>query len=585
MPNVDRAAQSARVSERASLLGGLEQSRLRATRWLGDAVRGNVFLSLVITVYVVCLLVIAFPVLAYPVQADDGYWILNEPSAVNNSIVQAYTQSLAEAFTFEGQPRTTALATAERRALAILTMAFSTTFAVPPWVPWGVFKVMWLIVNISALALFVTKLKFRDASGVTRRLSRQSILSIIVLFPVVLVAGIEMETVLLNNGWLFYPNLTYLPFGVYLLVATLLIVLEGPVRRTPLVWGPPSILLLGIIAFAISLQYELMALAIPVGILALILEPVDGPSWFSRWRGKVLLGSAFGGVYSLVFLWTRWQISQMPCHANGTCYQGNVIQIDPGAIVRNFTASLPGPGIQAALDAGSSVIDSRVFWASLVVGVLAALSGASVLYLLLRRGDLGRKGTGLNVDRPAGIEADRRGLLVIVLLMLVIAVGSTIITGITQRAVERLVEPISSYRVGVIIWSAVSVAVIALGIYGVSLIRGRLQHAKALSVSVVVGAVLLGVTAGSALWNNILINEERLREPTQKALSEIHWEVALGDRSVEGDLARCELLDRYWSTYNNPSSSARLVVQGAQSAFQLHHGLPFCSVGVPGARP
>lgn len=584
MPEAIHRDPSAGESAPAGLRGEVQGSRLRATRWLGDAVRSHIFLTLVIAIYVACFLAIALPVLTYPVQADDGYWILNEPTAVNNSILQAYTQSLAEAFTFEGQPRTTALATGERRALAIVAMNFATTFTVPPWVPWALFKVMWLLVNISALALFVIRLTYRDSLGVTRGLSRTSILSIVILFPVVLAAGIEMETVLLNNGWIFYPNLTYLPFGVYLLVATLLLALEGPVRRSPLLWGPPSFLLLGGIALAISLQYELMALAIPVGILALVLKPVDGDSWLSRWRGKLFLGGVFGGVYTLIFLWTRWQISQMACHANGTCYQGNVIQIDPGAIVRNITASLPGPGIQAAFDAGPDALGSRVFWASVIIGVIASLTAATTLFLLLQRGKPERE-ISAPLVRPANIDTDRRGLFVVVMLMLVIVVGSAIITGITERAVERLVEPISPYRVGVIIWSAMSVALIALGLCGLSLIRNRARAARLLVVPMVIAVALVGVVAGASLWNNLLINEERLRAPTQKALSEIHWQVALGDASAAGDTARCELLDRYWATYDNPSNSARLVVRGAQRAFQLHHGQPFCSRGTPEAGP
>lgn len=543
-------------------------------------IKSRSFIPLLTGLYVACLAVLAWPALAYPVGADDAYWILAEPSNVNNSIIQAYTQSLADAFTFEGQPRTTALATGERRALAIVAMNFATTFSVPPAVPWAFFKVTWLLVNFAAVALFMSRLRFRDTGGLIRGLSRTTIVATLVLFPVLLTVGIEMETVGLTNGWIFYPNLTYLPFGVYLLVAVLLTELERPVRRNPALWGIPSLLLVGLIAFALSLQYELMALAIPVGVLALILKPTEGDTWWLRWRGKILLGGMFGGSYTAVFLWTRWQISKMACQLDGSCYQGNVIQIDPVVILNNFTASLPGPGFQAALEAGTDVLNSRSFWLSILIGTVATLLAVAILNLRLRNSEQETSEGGTSTIR-GGLADDRRGLLLIVLLMVIIAIGSTIITGMTERAVERLQEPISSYRVGVIIWSAMVLALTAAGLYTLSLVRWRSATRRAMAVPALLLAAVIAVGSGLALWNNLGENGERFERPTQRALSEIHWEVALGDTSVAAGTARCELLDRYWDSFNNPTGTAERTVRGAQRAFRLYHGQEFCLEGTP----
>lgn len=542
--------------------------------------RGRTFLALLTAIYIGCLALLAWPAIAYPVGADDAYWILAEPSNVNNSIFQAYTQSLADAFTFEGQPRTTALATGERRALAIVAMNFATTFSVPPAVPWAFFKIAWLVFNFAALALFLYRLRFRGAEGQVRGLSRTAIISMLAIFPITLTLGIEMETVGLTNGWIFYPNLTYLPFGVYLLTAVLLTELEGPVRRSPVVWGPPSFLVVGILAFALSLQYELMALAVPIGVLALVLKPSEGGTWWLRWRAKLMLGGAFGGTYTAVFLWTRWQISKMACQLDGSCYQGNVIQIDPGTIFRNFTASLPGPGFQAALDAGAVVFDSRVFWLSLLIGGVGTTVALWIVALRLRR----QRGSATDLQ-PSSVREDlvddRRGLFIIALFMFVIIAGSTVITGMTERAVERLVEPISSYRVGVIIWSAMSVVLVAAGLYTLTFVRGRARVRKLMVIPTVLVAGLIAVSAGLALWNNLRIIDERFERPTQRALAEIHWEVALGDTRRSADEARCELLDRYWNSFNNPAGTGERTVRGAQRAFQLYHGQPFCTEGTP----
>lgn len=527
--------------------------------------------------YAIVVLTILAPVLFSSIGADDRYWILEAGPRSAGSAWALFWEPLIHAFDFDGQARTTALTTAERRVVSLIAMETATLWAIPPAVTWSAVKVALLALAVVAVVAFLRQLRYRGRHGDILMLQPQTIAFIAIALPLTIALGAKSQNFASLNGWIHYPTITYGPFVVYLLVSAAALkasaLLQTNYRRRVI----PIAAILATLALLINLSYEFLALSIPLSALVLALQPVPQVgSRSERWRGKVTVFLALAGTYTVIFLWIRWKISQMSCNLDGSCYTGNVVEFDPRTLFYNFVGALPGGTgafvVESATKAGRSLPEVNA--SSITIAVLGVMLLVALWSSWNARRDLRIIGSVPTSKHEAG---EARGLIVVIAVGLLIALGSAAITGISARAVELLQSPMLPYRNGVVTWSGLALA----GIAAVRLLT--LSRWPLLRYTAVVAflAVLVG---GISLYlprniESALANRASIGTQLNDAL---HWELALGDESTAGDERRCDSLEEYAATYG-PVSSAIRTLEAADSAYRFYHGRPYCSAGIPTA--
>jgi prepilin signal peptidase PulO-like enzyme (type II secretory pathway) len=295
----------------------------------------------------------------------------------------------------------------------------------------------------------------------------------------------------------------------------------------------------------------------------LLLEPVSG-----KWndvRGlipKLWVGGLFGGSFSAIFIWTRVQIARMPCFESNTCYNGTVVDFDLGNIFKNFVSALPGQGLEAILSPDGAGI-SRFLLAVGSVATLALILSLMAHYFKLR----------LHLpDHSADQGHEFGALLKLTSLMVFLALVSAIITGITARAAERLVDPLTPYRSGPSIALALSVAAIALLIISMRFFDKNILVKKSM---LVIAASLVIMFSSSNFAMNIQQTRIQAQNPVNILIQAIHTEVALGAPGDQALLRRCLLLEDA-KTLLGEQAEIRFI-PGAEKAFNLYWGTDFCS--------
>ncbi len=531
-----------------------------ASRWTTAVAAGG---------YVVLLVVVLFPVLAASVGADDSYWLMEVAPNSDGSFRRAFWDPFAASFAFTEQARMTGLSEASRWVLALSVVKLSVAFSVPPTVLWAILKVFLLAAGVLCVILFLVAFRFRRADGEIAGFSRRAIFAVAVIFPLLVVLGVKAQSVGTLNGWLNYPTLTYGPFAVYLaIVAAALVASRALDARFGRRVTPVSVLAV-VAGVAVSFDYELMALSVPLVALALVLQPLpDRASWWERWRGRLVVAGAFGASYAASFAWIRSRISQMACQLDGSCYAGTVIEVNPRTLLLNLLGALPGGTgefMTAQAERTGQVVPSLTA-GSLVVAFACVTFAALVLASTALRG-AARDGT------PWEPAEEGRGMLAIVVVAVAIAIGATVVTGISQRAVELVQSPVLAYRSSVVVWSALSLGVAAALWF--AWIRRRIVGAVALAV-VAVGAVS---AIAMALPANLASAHVNRTEPGVVLVDTIHAEVALGDLSELGDARRCAAILGFMGDRPHDQFSDRFVrtVQGAYRTFDLFYAAPFCS--------
>ena len=534
---------------------------------------------ILIATYIVITFIVLAPVLFASIGADDRFWVLEVAPNSHGSYWQAFWAPTSRAFDFDGQARTTALAFAERRVLALFTMDMATYFSIPPAVIWAAVKIGLLALGVFAVVVFLRQLRFRDGHGQIKGIQPASIAFITIALPLTIALGAKSQNVASLNGWNYYPTLTYGPFVVYLLFTVLVLKSSALLHRNYRVWAAPIIIAMAFIALLVNLSYELLALSIPLSALALVLQPLPAENTlWRRWRGKLTVFVSLAGTYTAIFVWIRWRIGQMECHLTDTCYPGTVIELNPHTLLYNFVGAFPGRTGAFVEHQASTTGRSFPEPSSLSIGV--ALLGAAALLGLWASWNVRRKVRAADGDSPeeaasAKPSDDVRGLLIVIATGLVIAVGSVMITGITTRAVELVQSPMLPYRNGVVTWSALALS----GVAGARLLmvsRWRVVRYGALA------ALLTVLIGGISLYlpRNVLTAQENRAEKGTPFSDTLHWEVALGDNSAAGDERRCGYIRDYRSHQKKDSAQFTRAMTAAYASFEFYHDAPYCSTGV-----
>lgn len=528
------------------------------------------------TLYVLMVLVILGPALLGPIAGDDTYWVTwYRPSM---SYWQAWWGPLPSAFDFSDGSRGTALALSERRLLAVFTIDAARLFAVPPFLVWAAVKTTLVGLTVLSVAVFLKQIRFRDRRGAVRGLSRSTTAFIVLAMPLTVALGVKTQNIADLNGFNFYPTLTYGPFAGYLLVAALVLSLSRRLESSYRAWAGPVIVLMMLLGLVVNLSYEMVALAIPVATLVLLLQPFpDAPTRWLRWRARLTVLVPLGATYTAIFGWIRWQIAALPCHATDTCYSGTTVEVEPRSLLFNFLAAFPGNN--AALVDAQARAAGRAFPGvsslSMAVAVLATLA-----LLLLWASWTARTRLMPRVDesdRDVVSGDDSKGLLVVLAVAALIAVGSAGIMGITETAANLVTSAALPNRSGVITWSALSL----LGLVIVRLVTNARWRA-ARPVGLVTLAAVMVVSISLYFPRNVLSTQENRVNAFLLLVESIHREVALGDLSKVGDDRRCTAIADFFRGREIPSgvvppTGVTWSINGAYEAFEYYYSKDYCS--------
>lgn len=525
--------------------------------------------------YVAMIVTILSPVLLAPIYGDDSYWVTSQRPIM--SYWQAWWEPVAHAFDFTGQPRATALAFSERRVLALFTIDTAKLFAIPPSLVWTVVKTLLIGVNILAVPVFLKQIRFRDRLGAVRRISRSTIVFITLAMPLVIALGAKSQNVGTVNGWNFYPTLTYGPFAGFLLMAALVLALSRRLESDYRTWAVPTIVLMMFFGFTINLSYELVALMIPVATFVLLVQPfADAPSAWLKWRARLTVMVPLGATYSAIFLWIRWRISGMPCHDTGTCYPGTEIDIKPRSLAYNFFGAFPGNNADFVGDQAHAA--GRDFPGVSAFSITIAVIGTLALLGLCASWAARARQTRDAAANPSERDDDTRGLLIVLAVAVLIALGSSAITGITAATVQKITTPMLSNRNGVMTWMALALA-------GLTVVRllmtARWKAVRPLGLIGLATVLVVGISL--YLPRNILTAQENRLQHFRVLVDSIHHEVALGDTSATGDARRCAAIAAAYKPGKIPSGEVTVVtgnirsLNGAYAAFDYYYGLPYCS--------
>lgn len=528
--------------------------------------------------YGVVIFVVLAPALFSSVGGDDSYWILEKAPQTGGSYWSAFWTPLSEVFDFSGQPRTTALAFSERGVLALFTIDVATYFSIPPVIVWAGVKIVLLLGSIGATVVFLRQLTFRDRGGEIRRISRPTIAFVATTLPLTIALGMKTQNVATVNGWNFYPTLAYGPFIAFLLVAALALRSSTLLQRSYRAWAVPVVVLMAFMGLVINLSYELMALTVPLVILVVGLQPRERDvSWWTRWRPALTVVAAFAVSYTAIFAWIRWQISQMACQATDTCYAGTTLEPEARALWHNFLGSLPGQNGGFVTEQAKAA--GRAYPQANAISVGLAVLGAILMLALWaawtsrRRAATETPAADADPDDPRN---DVRGLLVVLAVSVSIALGSTFITGITARAVELLDTSVLSYRTNVVTWSALSLAIVAT-------VRLLMITGRRVLGPLALGGLAVVLAVGVALYfpRNVMSAQENRAEPAVVFIDSLQREVTLGDTTRAGDTRRCQALTDFLGHREQVSPRISRSATGAQESFEMFHGRPYCSAGLP----
>ncbi|VXC35627.1 hypothetical protein [Aeromicrobium sp. 9AM] len=530
---------------------------------------------ILITLYVLVVLFLLAPVLLAPIGGDDGYWVLDTGPLTHGSLWQAFWQPLSVAFDFDFQPRTTALAFSERRILALLTMKTSIYFSIPPFIVWAAVKLALMGLSLAAVLVFLRALRFRDSSGAVRGLQRDTIAFVMIALPLTIAIGAKSQNVRSLNGWNFYPTLAYGPFAFYLLFAAFVLGMSRRLERNYRRWLVPALLSMTLMGVVVNLSYELLALSIPLNVMLLATapRPAEGSLW-QRWRAPFTVGATLALTYTTMFVWIRWQISQMACHASNTCYVGTVIEVRPRTLLNNLLGSLPGGTGDFVRERAE--LRELPYPGVTPLSVLLPIVATALMFALWAAWKA-RQDPDAGVAKPGG---DHRGTLLVVAVGIVIALGSAVVTGINANAVQQLDTPMLSYRSNVVTWSALAMAGLAV----VRLLVTRAWAPLRVGALAALTALIVVSIAVNQPRNVFSANDDRIG--TRSAFTDsLHREVAVADPSRAGDARRCTIITTLLKRLDVVDPRTQRTINGAYAAYEFYHHEPFCSTGAGDPAP
>lgn len=546
----------------------------RAHYRLGRALRAGPAFPLLCAAYAVAVLVIMMPALVSSVGADDMYFVLHSIDPAGRGPVDAVTGHLGDLFvqdTTGSQPRTVPLAITARRILAVIVLSLAVTFSIPIAAVWGAAKIAFLALTVASVAALLVQVRFATRRGEVRGLRRSTMAFLVLALPLATALGAKAQVIGGLNGWIHYPVLTLTAVPTIFLTAALCLwlmrKLHGDYRR----WLVRSVVLLLVVAVILNYSYEFVAVAIPVAALAIVLQWwATRTAGFSDWKPAATVGAALVGGFTVLFLFNRWRLSQWDCVQDGTCYGGSFLDFDPLTLVMNFAGALPSsvtPTIESVMqETGRELPPAITGWGGLVGVAAVALLGAA--WAAVRAREARRQTSGRLRD------ADLResvGLLMVLAISGVTALGVSLVSGLTSRAIGQVQTPEMPYRSGPAVWTALALVLVIL----FSMLFERLPAAGRQALTVVTGTVVvLAVT--HLLPLNLAVAQAERAMPRAQAVDAIHWDVVLGDLTPRGDAQRCSNAARYTSVVGSSGYFDR-TIDSAEVAFEYLYGVAYCS--------
>ncbi len=524
------------------------------------------------------VLVIMAPALLSSVGGDDTYFILMSINAGGAGPFDALLMNLPELFvqdTSGEQPRTVPLAITARRLVAIIALWLGVTFDVPLAAMWAVSKVIFLLLTLLSVAVLLRQVRFRGADGDIRGLSRSSMAFVLLVLPLVTALGIKAQIVGGINGWIFYPvlTLTTIPtiFFTAALCLWLLRKLEVDFRR----WVLPSVIVLAMVAFILNYSYEFVAVAIPVSALAILLNPrpVVDDRW-QRWRPTVAVAGALVGTFTVIFLINRWRLSQWPCIQDGSCYGGSLLEVNPISLARGLVAALPSSvtsTIETSMEVTGRSLPPFFTPFGVLVGVLALVLLAATWAAFRAREERIAPRLAAKEWLRTGPGRDDRGLVTVLAISAVTALGVSVVSGITSRAVAQVTTEMS-YRSGPAVWTDIALVVVTL----LWMLLRRLSEVGSRVVAVA-ASTLAVIAIAHLLPLNLAVAQAERASPRTQSIDAIHWDVVLGDLTERGAETRCANAEYYTSLVGAGAYFSR-TVRHANIAFEYFYGIPHCPV-------
>ncbi|WP_209560388.1 hypothetical protein [Frigoribacterium sp. PvP032] len=520
------------------------------------------------------LLVLLAPVLDFPIVGDDAFWFTTQPAVFGHDAVGAFLADIRATGDFGvTQTRFATLTAGVRSATMVWLFAAATHLGIAPTLLWSVLKLAHLLAILAAISWFLREVGWRATGARTLRLSPRTVDVISVVLPLLVVLGAKAQIFSQINAWTYYPLQTYQPVIVAFALPALVLRLYRNVQSRPRLWTVPTVVVLALVSIGLNNSYELFWAAVPaVGVVFVTTVVGIGRGRFSWTRGATVIAAAFFATFVALLAYNRAMVASRACVDGQACYSGTDLSLTPAAVrhvVDNVVGSFPLLGNRDLVEreaaaSGGTWTGGLPGWSSVVL----ALAAVALAALLLRMTVVRTEGSGYGARQD---KTDLPVLLVVVVVAASVAATAALATGLSARAPSIMEGWAMPYRVGVVVWVCIALAIGALGvIVGRSVGRAPRRVIGALAVVAVtaVAASSYDLNAASARFDAAI--------PSFTVTELVHDETVRGDRSAIGDARRCGLVEDYVEL-RGVASYPMLTLTGAAGAFERTWGEPFCS--------
>ena len=519
-------------------------------------------------------LVMLWPVLVAPVNADQRYLYLTAPGRTGSHWLRLVTIPWHNIPTRLHEGRFDPLS--EFVQFLSYTGVTNTSLATgtPEAVVQGMQKVVLVALAVLAVVLFAACLRGRTSAGALVSLDPRALGLISAGALLLGAAGVQAQAQF-RNGWTSYAVLTYGAVVVGLGVPALALWLSQRLvrvpRRSSVVLAVGTMVAVGV---ALNTAYELFYVAVPVALLALVLQPVSASARSAAGRrAKLVVGgsllAAFAVSYVLVHALVSAETTQQ--------YVGIKPSFGVGLLRtwwNNVASSIPGTGrAQAARDVSHAGLGGLPgpFASPLVLWCFVGGVGLLAIRLLLPR-----VATGADARRAQTVA-----LLQAAGLAATLALGSAAVMSVSVQAQQVIAGIGLPYRHTVVTWVGFAVAVVSL------LVAADLWLTERGGIGLWAVASLLTAILGASL---LTVNFEATRaervSPSDQIVDSVYREILLGDPTAAGDRRRCAAVALVNKGVGGSAYTRNQIIRGAYLVYQHRFGRPFCStVPIPADLP
>jgi hypothetical protein len=523
-------------------------------------------------------LVLLWPVLIAPIAADQRFMYAEAPGRTSGQWLRMFWIPIEQIPSRLHQGRFAPLAYIAQWISYTGVTELSITTSTDIVSMQALQKVVLLVLALLAVVAFAASLRGRTAAGALVRLGRRRLVLVAAATCLLGAAGTQAQEQG-RNGWITYAVLTYGAVVVDFAVVALVLWLarrrvSAPSRRLDVL----IVLVLAVVAVALNSSYELYYVAVPVAVLALILQPVApaGQQRAER-RAKLFVGGVLTVLFAAALVAVRAAIAAS-C-ANGGCYIGTQPSLGVGVLrtwLLNLGSSVPVFGrtevLQQFQDVGLGAVPAW-FASPLVVFVVLAAAGLLALRLVLGPAYRGPQA-------PAGgagpLTATSRAVWTLglqgALFSLCIALGSAALMSVSSQAQDVISTLGRPYRHTVVTW----VALVLTGVMLVVALEARLRARQGVVLWGAV-AVVAAVLGAAVLPLNLAATRAATIDPGTLAVSHVYDELVLGDTSSAGADRRCEVAHEAKAALKGTGPTAKRLLRGAYREYEYRYGQPYCA--------